>query len=34
MNRIETVSPELRFLIDKVQETQELREFSLTGGLI
>lgn len=32
MNRIETVSSELRFLIDKVQETQELREFSLTGG--
>lgn len=32
MNRIETVSPELRFLIDKVQNTSELNEFSLTGG--
>ena len=32
MNRIETVSPELRFLIDKVQHTSELKEFSLTGG--
>ena len=32
MNRIETVSPELRFLIDKVQYTSELKEFSLNGG--
>ena len=30
MNRIETVSPELRFLIYKVQNTSELNEFS--GG--
>ena len=32
MNRIETVSPELRFLIEKVQHTPALNVFSLTGG--
>ena len=32
MERIETVSQELRFLIDKVQHTSELNEFALTGG--
>ena len=32
MARIETISPELRFLLDKVQRTSELNEFSLAGG--
>lgn len=32
MDRIETVSPELRFLIDKVQHTPELNIFHLAGG--
>lgn len=32
MDRIETVSQEVRFLISKVQRTQELNDFVLTGG--
>ena len=32
MDRIETVSPELRFLINKVQHTPELNVFHLAGG--
>ena len=32
MDRIETVSPEVRFLISKVQRTLELNDFVLTGG--
>lgn len=32
MDRIETVSPELRFLINKVQHTPELNIFGLAGG--